>query len=31
MKRLALSTAMQKYSWEKMIDVYDDELANLVR
>ncbi len=30
MKRLALSTAMQKYSWEKMIDVYDEELANLV-
>jgi glycosyltransferase involved in cell wall biosynthesis len=31
MKRLALSTAMQKYSWEKMIDLYDEELSNLVR
>jgi glycosyltransferase involved in cell wall biosynthesis len=30
MKRLALSTAMQKYSWKKMIDLYDEELANLV-
>jgi glycosyltransferase involved in cell wall biosynthesis len=31
MKRLALSTVMQKYSWEKMIDLYDEELSNLVR
>jgi glycosyltransferase involved in cell wall biosynthesis len=30
-KRRALSAAMQKYSWEKMIDIYDEELANLVR
>jgi glycosyltransferase involved in cell wall biosynthesis len=30
-KRRALSTAMQKYSWEKMIDRYDEELDNLVR
>lgn len=30
-KRLALSAAMKKYSWEKMIDCYDEELANLVK
>jgi glycosyltransferase involved in cell wall biosynthesis len=30
-KRIALSTAMQKYSWEKMIGVYDEELVNLVK
>lgn len=29
LKRLALSTAMQKYSWEKVIDVYDEELVSL--
>lgn len=29
-KRLALSAAMQKYSWEKMINLYDKELATLV-
>ncbi len=28
-KRLALSSAMQKYSWEKVIEVYDEELAKL--
>jgi glycosyltransferase involved in cell wall biosynthesis len=30
-KRRALSTAMQKYSWEKMIERYDEELDNLVK